>query len=57
MIVLFGRLRVRIDDEVREIGPGEVALSLGDQQHEQTALENNTRFLSFKTAAGSQPRD
>ena len=27
----------------------------GDQEHEQMALEDGTRFLSFKTAAGAQP--
>ena len=54
-LVLSGRLRMRIDCEVREIGPGEVALILGDQEHEQQALEDGTRFVSFKTAVGSQP--
>jgi len=46
---------MRIDKEVCDIGPGEVALILGDQEHEQTALEDGTRFISFKTAAGAQP--
>jgi len=55
MIVLSGRLRMRIGDEVREIGPGEVALIYGDQDHEQTALEENTRFLSLKRSTGTQP--
>lgn len=55
IMVLSGRLRMRIGAEVREIGPGEVALILGDQEHEQQALEDGTRFISFKTAAGSQP--
>lgn len=55
ILVLSGRLRMRIEGEVREIGPGEVALILGDQEHEQEALEDNTRFVSFKTAIGSQP--
>ena len=55
IMVLAGRLRMRIGDEVREIGPGEVALILGNQEHEQEALEEGTRFVSFKTAAGAQP--
>ncbi len=55
MLVLAGRMRMRIGSEVREIGPGEVALIPGDQEHEQQALEEGTRFISFKTAAGSQP--
>jgi quercetin dioxygenase-like cupin family protein len=55
IMVISGRLRMRIDQEVRDIGPGEVALILGDQEHEQTALEENTRFVSFKTAVGTQP--
>ena len=55
MVVLAGRLRMRIGDEVREIGPGEVALIPGDAEHEQTALEDGTRFLSFKTAKGALP--
>jgi quercetin dioxygenase-like cupin family protein len=55
MLVLSGRLRMRIGDEVREIGPGEVALILSDQEHEQTALEEGTRFVSFKTATGQLP--
>ena len=57
IMVLGGRLRVRIADEVREIGPGEVALIPGHQEHEQQALEENTRFVSFKTAAGARPVD
>lgn len=55
MLVLAGRLRMRIGDEVREIGPGDVALILSDQEHEQTALEDGTRFVSFKTATGQLP--
>lgn len=55
ILVLSGRLRMRIDSEVRQMGPGEVALILGDQEHEQQALEDGTRFVSFKTAVGSQP--
>ena len=51
------RLRMRVGDDVREIGPGEVALILGNQEHEQMALEDGTRFVSFKTAAGAQPVD
>ena len=57
IMVLAGRLRMRIADEVREIGPGEAALILGNQEHEQKALEDGTRFISFKTAAGAQPVD
>jgi len=56
-MVLSGRLRMRIDNEVRDIGPGEVALIHGNQEHEQVALEDGTRFVSFKTAAGAQPVD
>jgi quercetin dioxygenase-like cupin family protein len=55
IMVLSGRLRMRIGNEVRDIGPNEVALILGDQEHEQMALEDGTRFVSFKTAAGTQP--
>ena len=55
IMVLSGRLRMRVDDEVRAIGPGDVALILGNQEHEQMALEDGTRFVSFKTAAGAQP--
>jgi quercetin dioxygenase-like cupin family protein len=55
ILVLAGRLRMRIGSEVREIGPGEAALILGDQEHEQQALEDGTRFVSFKTAIGTQP--
>ena len=57
IMVLSGRLRMRIDNDVRDIGPGEVALILGNQEHEQMALEDGTRFVSFKTAAGAQPVD
>ena len=57
IMVLAGRLRMRIAEEVRDIGPGEVALILGNQDHEQEALEEGTRFISFKTAAGAQPVD
>ncbi len=55
ILVLAGRLRMRIASEVRDIGPGEVALILGDQEHEQQALEDGTRFVSFKSAVGTQP--
>ena len=55
ILVVSGRLRIRVGDEVRELGPNEVAQILGDQEHEQQALEDNTRFISFKTAAGAQP--
>ena len=55
ILVLAGRLRMRIEGEVREIGPGEVALIPGGQEHEQQALEDGTRFVSFKTATGTQP--
>lgn len=57
IMVLTGRLRMRIGEETRDIGPGEVALILGNQEHEQEALEDDTRFVSFKTAAGAQPVD
>jgi quercetin dioxygenase-like cupin family protein len=57
IMVVSGRLRMRIDDESRELGPGEVALILGDQEHEQQALEEDTRFISFKRATGTQPED
>jgi quercetin dioxygenase-like cupin family protein len=55
MMVLSGRMRIRIGEEVREVGPGEVALILGNQEHEQVALEDNTRFVSFKSAIGTLP--
>ena len=55
ILVLSGRLRMRIGNDIREMGPGEVALVLGDEEHEQIALEDGTRFVSFKTAAGAQP--
>ena len=57
IMVLSGRLRMRVGDEVRDLGPGEAALILGDQGHEQMALEEGTRFVSFKTAAGALPVD
>jgi quercetin dioxygenase-like cupin family protein len=56
IMVLSGKLRMRIGDEVRDIGPREVALIPGDQEHELVALEVGTRFVSFKTAAGAQPQ-
>jgi quercetin dioxygenase-like cupin family protein len=55
ILVLSGKLRMRVGAETREIGPGEAALILSDQEHEQTALEDGTRFISFKTAAGALP--
>ena len=55
ILVLSGRLKMRIGTEVREIGPGEAALILSDQEHEQKALEDGTRFISFKTKAGALP--
>lgn len=55
IMVLSGRLRMRIGNEVRDIGPREVALIPGNEEHEQMALEDGTRFISFKTAAGAQP--
>lgn len=55
ILVLSGRLQMRVGSEAREIGPGEVALILSNQEHEQKALEDGTRFVSFKTAAGAQP--
>jgi quercetin dioxygenase-like cupin family protein len=57
MLVLEGRLRMRIGDETREIGPGELALISSDLEHEQIALEENTRFVSFKRSVGTQPPD
>lgn len=57
MLVLAGRLRMRIGNEVRDMGPGEVALIPSDQEHEQTALEEGTRFVSFKSARGTLPDD
>lgn len=57
MLVLSGRMRIRVGSEVRECGPGEVALIYGDEEHEQTALEENTRFLSIKRSTGTQPID
>ena len=57
IMVLTGRLRMRIGEETRDIGPGEVALIPGNADHEQQALEEGTRFVSFKTAAGAQPVD
>ena len=56
MLVLSGRLRMRIGNEVREIGPGELALIPGNKEHEQQALEDGTRFVSFKSAVGTQPQ-
>jgi len=57
ILVLTGRLRMRIGAETRDIGPGEAALIPGNQEHEQEALEDGTRFVSLKTAAGAQPID
>ena len=57
MLVLSGRMRVRIENEEREIGPGEVALILGNQEHEQVALDDDTRFVSFKSSTGTLPAD
>lgn len=55
MLVLSGRLKMRVGNETREMGPGEVVLILSDQEHEQTALEEGTRFVSFKCATGQLP--
>ena len=55
MMVLSGRMRIRIENEVREVGPGEVALILSNQEHEQIALDDNTRFVSFKLSTGTLP--
>ena len=55
MLVLSGRMRIRIGEEVREVGPGEVALICGDQEHEQVALEEGTRFVRFKSPVGTLP--
>ena len=57
IMVLTGRLWMRVGGETRDIGPGEVALIPGNQEHEQQALEDGTRFVSFKTAVGAQPVD
>jgi quercetin dioxygenase-like cupin family protein len=55
ILVLSGRLEMRVGSETRQLGPGEAALILSDQEHEQKALEDGTRFVSFKTAAGALP--
>ena len=55
IMVRSGELRRRIDREARDLRPGDVEAILGYQEHEQTALEDGTRFISFKTAAGAQP--
>lgn len=55
IMVLTGRLRMRVGNEVRDMGPNEVALIPGDQEHEQMALEDGTRFVSFKKSVGTQP--
>jgi hypothetical protein len=46
---------MRVGNEVCDMGPNEVALILGDQEHEQMALEEGTRFVSFKKSVGTQP--
>ena len=48
-------MRMRIGDETRELGVGEVAVIPGDVDHEQTALEDDTKFISFKNTDGAQP--
>ena len=55
MLVVEGRMRMRIAEETREISAGEVAVIPSDVDHEQGSLEDNTRFISFKTAEGAQP--
>ena len=55
MVVVEGCMRIRNGDEVRNLGPGEAALINSGEEHEQTAIEEGTRFFSFKTAAGAQP--
>ncbi len=55
MLVLSGRLRMRVGNETRDMGPGEVVLIESNQEHEQQALEEGTRFVSFKTASGQLP--
>ena len=57
MMVLEGCMRIRVGEETRDMGPGEVALITSDLEHEQIAIEDNTRFVSFKTADGAQPED
>ena len=37
MLILEGRMRMRIGDETRELGVGEVAVIPGNFDHEQTA--------------------
>lgn len=54
ILVLAGRLRMRIGTETREVGVGEVALIPGDMEHEQTALDDNTRFVSCKRSTGTE---
>jgi quercetin dioxygenase-like cupin family protein len=55
ILVLSGKLSMRVGGETREMGAGDAALILGDQEHEQKALEDGTRFISFKRATGTQP--
>ena len=55
MLILEGRMRMTIGDETRELGVGEVAVIPGDVDHEQTALEDDTKFISFKNTDGAQP--
>ena len=55
MLILEGRMRMRIGDETRELGVGEVAIIPSDVAHEQTALEDDTKFISFKNTDGAQP--
>ena len=55
MLVLSGRLRMRVGNETHDMGPGEVVLIGSDEEHEQQALEEGTRFVSFKTATGQLP--
>ena len=48
-------LTAETGEEVREVGPGEVALICGDQEHEQVALEEGPRFVRFKSPVGTLP--
>ena len=47
MVVLSGRLRVTIDGQTSDLGPGEGFLAAPNEPHQVTALEN-TDVLSCK---------
>jgi quercetin dioxygenase-like cupin family protein len=46
-ICLEGRLRIRIGDETREIGPGEACLMPPNVEHQASAIEDSV-FISAK---------